>query len=260
MPRFCANLSLLFTELPLEQRFQASSEAGFTEVEIQFPYSLSIELLSQRLNEARQQLVLINLPAGDWDAGERGIACLPGRDQEFKQGVELALSYASATQCRQVNCLAGIRPASLDPNEAIEIMAERCRYAAEQLAQEGITLNIEAINSFDIPGFLIDNSDLALQLIKRIGADNVRLQYDLYHMHRMESPILPRLSSLTPSIGHVQLADHPGRHEPGTGEIDFPRLLSELDQLGYTGRVALEYNPKSSTLAGLHWLNSYRGR
>ncbi|RDE24708.1 hydroxypyruvate isomerase [Motiliproteus coralliicola] len=258
MPKFCANLSLLFTEHPLEQRFQAAADAGFDAVEIQFPYSLSAAELQQQLHSAKQQLVLINLPAGDWQAGERGIACLPERDQEFRDGVEQALAYAIATGCRQINCLAGIRPATLSADAALEIMAERCRYAAIKLDHQGIQLNIEAINSFDIPGFLINNSSLALELIERIGQDNVRLQYDLYHMHRMEGPVLERLAQLLPKIGHIQLADHPGRHEPGTGEIDYPALLAELDRLGYTGRVALEYNPKQSTLAGLDWLAPYR--
>ncbi|WP_421862987.1 hydroxypyruvate isomerase family protein [Motiliproteus sp.] len=258
MPRFCANLSLLFVEHPLEQRFQAAAAAGFDEVEIQFPYPIEPQQLVELLSRNSQQLVLFNLPAGDWDAGERGIACLPNREQEFIDGVEQALIYAAATGCRQINCLAGVRPDSLSDDSAMQIMAERCRYAAKRLGQQGINLNIEAINSYDIPGFLINNSAKARALLDRIGADNVRLQYDLYHMQRMEAPIMPRLAELMPIIGHIQVADHPGRHEPGTGEMDYPALLAELDRLGYTGRVALEYNPKQSTLAGLDWLNPYR--
>ena len=257
MPKFCANLSLLFTEHEWPERFDAAAQAGFDAVEIQFPYHLEKQQLVDLLAKANQQLVLLNLPAGDWQAGERGIACLPGREQEFKQGVAQAIDYALATGCKQINCLSGIRPAELHPQQALALMAERLGYAADQLAEHQLQLNIEAINSYDIPGFLVDRSQIALELIQQLRRTNIRIQYDLYHMYRMEAPLQPKLESLLPQIGHIQIADHPGRHEPGTGKIDFLSLLNQLDALGYTGRVALEYNPMNSTSAGLGWLRSY---
>ncbi|MFT6916158.1 MAG: hydroxypyruvate isomerase [Motiliproteus sp.] len=254
MPRFCANLSLLFTELPWQERFQAAAAANFGAVEIQFPYHLAQDDLLRLLQESRQQLVLLNMPAGDWDAGERGIACLPDREQEFRQGIEQALDYALACNCQQINCLAGIRPPELPLAEALQLMSCRVAYAAKRLARYGISLNIEAINSIELPGFLLDRSALVTEMIRTLGCDNIRFQYDIYHMQRMEPPLLPRLASLLPYIGHIQIADHPGRHEPGSGDIDFPRLFKTLDTLGYPGWIALEYHPETTTQAGLSWL------
>ena len=254
MTKFCANLSLLFTEHPWPERFQAAARAQFSAVEIQFPYLITANALTQLLRDNRQQLVLLNMPAGDWEQGERGIACLPDREQEFKQGVELALEYAMASNCPQINCLSGICPPELPRTEALTLMAERIQHAAKRLDRYGIQLNIEPINSYDIPGFLLDHSATVIDMIKASNCDNIRLQYDIYHMQRMESPLLPRLAKLLPYIGHIQIADHPGRHEPGTGEIDYPALFNALDSLGYTGWIGLEYNPKTTTHAGLSWL------
>jgi hydroxypyruvate isomerase len=253
MAKFCANLSLLFNEVSWPARFQAAAAADFDAVEIQFPYHLAEDELVRLLHDNQQQLVLLNMPAGDWDAGERGIACLPDREQEFRSGIEQALDYAQATHCKQINCLAGIRPPELNSADALQLLTERMAFAGKRLARYGMTLNIEAINSIDIPGFLIDRSAMVIDIIQTLPCDNIRLQYDVYHMQRMEPPILPSLSRLLPYIGHIQIADHPGRHEPGTGQIEFPKLFKALDALGYTGWIGLEYNPKTTTQAGLAW-------
>ncbi len=258
MAKFCANLSLLFNETPWPERFQAAATAHFDAVEIQFPYHLVRDELVRLLQDSQQQLVLLNMPAGDWQAGERGIACLPDREHEFRTGIEQALDYAQACHCQQINCLAGIRPPELAAADALQLLSERLSFAAKRLARYGITLNIEALNSIDTPGFLVDRSAIVIDLIQTLACDNIRWQYDVYHMQRMEPPLLPGLASRMPYIGHIQIADHPGRHEPGSGDIDFPKLFKALDELGYRGWIALEYHPKTTTQAGLTWLERLR--
>ncbi|WP_207061137.1 hydroxypyruvate isomerase family protein [Motiliproteus sp. SC1-56] len=254
MPRFCPNLSLLFTEHPWPQRFSAAATAGFDAVEIQFPYQMPPALLADRLRQHQLELVLINFPAGDWSRGERGIACDPLRQAEFQAGVAQALSYAEATGCRQINCLAGIPPCGLSPRAALDCLKENLAYAAAQCAPQGVTVLVEAINTQDIPGFLLHRTDTVIELLVQVDAPNLALQYDVYHMQIMETDLFKQLKSVLPHTAHIQIADVPGRHEPGTGTLDFPRLFSQLDALGYTGWVGLEYLPRSGTQQSLDWL------
>ncbi|WP_166256839.1 hydroxypyruvate isomerase [Marinobacter salicampi] len=255
MPSFAANLSMLFTELPFEQRFAAARESGFSGVEYLFPYPWPAETLRSWLDEHGLTQVLFNLPPGDWEAGERGIACLPDRVEEFRKGVEEAVRYAEILGCQRLNCLAGLRPPDQTPEAAWRALEENVRWAAEVCERSGITLCVEAINSkVDMPGFVLDTSDRVMGLIESVGADNLKLQYDLYHMQIMEGDLIRTLERLLPFIGHIQFADNPGRHEPGTGEINFGRIFNALDQLNYRGWVSAEYHPQASTQASLEWM------
>jgi hydroxypyruvate isomerase len=204
--------------------------------------------------EAGVQIVLHNLPAGDWDAGERGIACLPERVAEFRDGVALAIDYAKTLGVTQLNCLAGKAPAGADPAVLRATLIDNLRYAAGQLGRHGIRLLIEPINTFDIPGFYLNHTQQAIDLIDAVGSDNLFLQYDIYHMQRMEGELAATLQKHLPRIAHVQLADNPGRHEPGTGEINYRFLFAHLDRIGYGGWIGCEYKPKTTTTAGLGWL------
>jgi len=254
MPRFAANLSMLFTEVDFTERFARARAAGFSGVEYLFPYAYPKDLLSRTLADNELTQVLFNLPPGNWEAGERGIACLPDRIDEFRTGVDRAIDYAQALGCRQLNCLAGVRPHSLPESLAWQTLVANVDYAADKLATEGITLCLEAINSrVDMPGFLLDTSGKVLELIEEVDADNVKLQYDLYHMQIMEGDLIRSLECLMPWIGHVQFADNPGRHEPGTGEINFSNVFSAIDSMGYEGWVSAEYRPSGETGDSLGW-------
>ncbi len=255
MPRFAANLSMLFTEAPFLERFALARAAGFDGVEFLFPYAYAKDQLQQALAQNHLTQVLFNLPPGDWDAGERGIACLPDRLAEFRAGVDQALDYAQALGCRQVNCLAGLRPATVTEDEAWQTLVANVGYAADKLAGQGITLCLEAINSrVDMPGFALDTSGKVLALIEQVDADNVRLQYDVYHMQIMEGDLVRSMECLLPWIGHIQFADNPGRHEPGTGEINFSNVFGAIDRMGYDGWVSAEYRPSGKTADSLSWL------
>ncbi len=254
MPHFAANLSMLFTELPLAERFAAAAAAGFDTVEIQFPYELAIEQLQAALQSSGLQLHLINLPAGNWAGGERGIACHPDRIAEFRQGVASALAYARALDAAQINCLAGILPEGVSPAQAEAVLLDNLRYAATELAPFGIGLQIEAINTIDVPGFFLHNSAQALALIEKAGLANLFFQYDAYHMQIMEGNLINTLHANLNRISHIQIADVPGRHEPGSGEINFPNLFKALDAMGYSGLVSLEYIPRTGTTQSLRWL------
>jgi hydroxypyruvate isomerase len=254
MPRFAANLTMLFNELPFLDRFEAAAQAGFKAVEFLFPYSYAIADLKDRLSANRLELVLHNLPAGDWDAGERGIACLPDRSAEFRDGVARAIEYASALGAPQLNCLAGKAPAGVDDAALRETFVGNLRYAAAELQRANIRLLIEPINTFDIPGFYLNRTAQALALIGEVGSDNLFVQYDLYHAQRMEGELIATLQKQLARIAHIQLADNPGRNEPGTGEINYPNVFKALDRLGYTGWIGCEYKPATTTEAGLGWL------
>lgn len=260
MPRFAANLSMLFTELPMLQRFAAAASAGFDAVELQFPYEWPAEALREALQEAGLPLVLHNLPAGDWAAGERGIACLPGREAEFRAGVDRALAYAQALGAPRLNCLAGIAPAGADPALLRATMLGNLRHASARLAEAGLELLLEPINQRDVPGFWLHRSGQALELLDELGAANAKLQYDLYHAQRSEGELVGTLRRHLGRIGHIQIADNPGRHEPGSGEIAFDFIFDELDRLGYAGHVGCEYLPAAGTDAGLGWLREARCR
>lgn len=255
MPDFAVNLSMLFTEVPLIDRFSAARSAGFDRVEIQFPYELSIDAIHQQLSQHQQELILINLPAGDWAGGERGIACIDGRQSEFQQGVTRALHYAKALGVKKINCLSGIKPSNQSEARTRDVFMENLRFAATQLEAEGIQLLIEAINTQDIPGFWLNNSDQAFEIIEKLDKLNVAFQYDVYHMQIMEGNLINTLSANKNQVAHIQIADVPGRNEPGTGEINFPNLFKALDAMGYSGYISLEYNPAGPTVDGLHWLS-----
>jgi len=254
MPRFAANLSMLFTELPFLERFAAARAAGFSAVEYLFPYDYAKEELAARLRANGLKQVLHNLPAGDWAAGERGIACHPGRMDEFRAGVDRAILYAHALDCGQLNCLAGKLPGGVDREQAHATFVANVRYAADTLRTAGIRLLIEPINTWDIPGFFLNRTEQAIAVLEEVASDNVFVQYDIYHAQRMEGELAATLQRYLPQIGHIQLADNPGRNEPGTGEINYPFLFRQLDALGWKGYVGCEYKPRTTTLEGLGWI------
>ena len=254
MPRFAANLTMLFTEHAFLDRFAAAAEAGFDAVEYLLPYPYPKETLATQLEIHGLDQVLHNLPAGNWDAGERGIACHPDRVAEFRKGVALAIEYAKALHCPQVNCLAGKLPVGVSHAEAHATFVANLDYAATALEAAGIRLLIEPINTFDIPGFFLTRTEQAIAIVREVGSDNLRVQYDIYHAQRMEGELGATLRDSLPLIGHIQLADNPGRHEPGTGEINYPWLFQHIDALGYRGTIGCEYKPKTTTLEGLGWI------
>jgi hydroxypyruvate isomerase len=254
MPKFAANLSMLYTELPFLDRFQAAAQSGFKAVEFLFPYAHGAEHIRDKALAAGVNIVLHNLPAGDWDAGERGIACLPDRVAEFREGVAKAIEYAKVLGVTQLNCLAGKAPAGAEPQRLRETLVTNLQYAAGELSEHGIKLLIEPINTYDIPGFFLHGTAQALAIIDEVGSPNLYLQYDIYHMQRMEGELAATMQKHLPRIAHVQLADNPGRNEPGTGEINYAFLFQHLDRIGYTGHIGCEYKPKTTTTAGLGWL------
>ncbi len=253
MTKLAANLSMLFTEYDFPDRFEAAALAGFNGVEFLFPYAYEVHQIADWLKKYQLELVLHNLPAGNWEAGERGIACDPKRVREFMEGVDQAIHYATALNVRQVNCLAGILPANTSVEQAQQTLISNLRYAAEKLAAVGIHLLIEPINSIDIPGFFLTTSKQAVALIRQVGSDNLFLQYDIYHMQRMEGELLNTIKANFTLIKHIQVADNPGRGEPGTGEINYRFLFEQLTQLHYAGSIGCEYKPKAGTAAGLDW-------
>ncbi|MDM0076968.1 hydroxypyruvate isomerase [Variovorax sp. J2P1-59] len=253
MPKFAANLTMLFNELPFMQRFEAAAKAGFKAVEYLFPYAYDKKELAAALRANGLEQVLHNLPAGNWDAGERGIACHPDRVGEFREGVGRAIDYATALGCPQVNCLLGKLPEGLTNGDARKVVVDNLRFAAKELQGAGIRLLIEPINSFDIPGFYLTRTDQALSLIDEVGSSNLLLQYDIYHAQRMEGELGATLTKNITRIGHIQLADNPGRGEPGTGEINYPWIFRHIDSLGYAGWIGCEYKPRGTTLDGLQW-------
>jgi hydroxypyruvate isomerase len=255
MPKFAANLSMLFTELPFMQRFEAAARAGFEAVEYLFPYAVPKQELAAALRGNGLVQVLHNLPAGRWDDGERGIACHPGRIDEFRSGVDQAIAYAQALRCPQVNCLAGKLPAGTSMDAARRTLVDNLRFAAPRLQAAGIRLLVEPVNSFDIPGFQLTTTAQALALMDEVDSPNLRLQYDIYHAQRMEGELGATLAQHIGRIGHIQLADNPGRGEPGTGEINYPWLFGHIDGLGYDGWIGCEYKPRGRTVDGLTWMN-----
>ena len=253
MPQFAANLTMLFTEVPFLDRFERAASAGFTAVEFLFPYAWKAEEIKARLDAHGLRLVLHNMPAGDWDAGDRGMACDPARVEEFRAGVPQAIAYAQALGVSQLNCLAGKAPAGVPDALLRQTLVANLRFAAAELNAAGLRLLMEPINTFDIPGFYVNRTAQALEILDEVGADNAFVQYDVYHAQRMEGELAATLQKQLSRIGHIQLADNPGRHEPCTGEINFRYLFARLDELGYSGWVGCEYKPLTTTLAGLGW-------
>ena len=253
MPRFDANLTFLFTERPFLDRFEAAAKAGFTAVEFAFPYAFDAADIKARLDANGLTLVLHNLPAGDWDQGERGIACDPSRVAEFRAGVDRAIDYAGVLGAPLLNCLAGISPAGVADDVLRSTLCANLAHAAQACKKAGIRLLAEPINTFDIPGFYLNRTAQALAIFDDIGSDNIFLQYDIYHAQRMEGELIATMKKHLARIAHIQLADNPGRNEPGTGEIHYPHVLAALDAMGYAGWVGCEYKPATTTEAGLSW-------
>ena len=258
MPRFAANLSMLFTEVPFLDRFERAARAGFREVEFLFPYAHSISELKAVLAANDLKVVLHNMPAGNWDAGDRGMACNPARVAEFRDGVALGIEYASGLGSPNLHCMAGKAPPGVAEPALRETFVANLRYAAAEAKKGGLKLLIEPINHYDIPGYYISRSAQALAIIDEVGADNLYLQYDIYHMQRMEGELAATIAKHLDRIGHIQLADNPGRNEPGSGEINYPFLFAHLDRIGYKGAIGCEYKPAAGTEAGLGWFANAR--
>ena len=257
MPKLAANLSMMFTESEFLARFGAAARAGFTAVEYLFPYAHAKEAIAEQLRSHRLRQVMFNLPPGNWEAGERGVAILPGRVGEFQDGVGHAIEYAKALGCSRLHAMAGVAPSGVHPARLRETYVGNLKYAAAEAAKEGITLLIEPINTRDIPGYYLCTSTQALAVIGAVGVPNLRLQYDIYHAQIMEGDLAHTLEKNLAVIGHIQIADTPGRHEPGTGEINYRFLLGFMDKVGYQGWVGCEYRPLGDTLAGLGWAKAY---
>ncbi|HSH06402.1 MAG TPA: 2-oxo-tetronate isomerase [Burkholderiales bacterium] len=257
MPRLAANLSLLFPDLDFPARFAAAARAGFRCVEYQFPYAWPAADVARWARDAGVEVVLHNLPAGDAAKGDRGIACLPERRSEFREGVARAIEYARVANCPRLNCLSGVIPQDAARQPYHDTLVDNLAYAAQQLHGAGLALMVEACNTRTVPGFFLPTSRQVLEAIDAAGADNAYLQYDIFHMQIMEGDLAKTIERLLPRIGHMQLADVPDRHEPGSGEINFPWLLAAIDRLGYAGAIGCEYNPRADTVAGLAWARPY---
>ncbi len=257
MPKFSANLTMLFNEVDFMSRFERASRAGFKGVEYLFPYEWDKEQLAESLQKYGLEQVLHNLPAGNWQAGERGIACLPDRVGEFQEGVGLAIEYAKALKCSRLNCLVGIAPAEVPAEKVRQTLVDNLRFAATALEKENIRLLVEPLNDRDIPGFYLVHTHDALHLLEEVNHPNIYIQYDIYHMQVMEGNLTRTIQDNLAHIAHIQLADNPGRHEPGTGEINYPNLLHFIDEAGYDGWIGCEYNPAGVTEDGLEWVRPY---
>lgn len=260
MPKFSANISMLYPEHAFNDRFAAAAADGFKAVEYVGSYDQDPAALHDLLDRYGLIQALFNLPAGDWAAGERGIACHPDRVEDFKASIDTAIRYAKATGCTQVNCLAGIAPSGADRAALEAVLIANLRYAAPRLADAGIMLLLEPINTRDIPGFLVNSTADYERIADAVGHDNLFLQYDFYHMQVVQGDLLPTFKRLQSRIAHVQIADNPGRQEPGTGEINYNTIFKALDEAGYSGWVGAEYKPKAATSAGLGWFDVWRNR
>ncbi len=250
---------MLFTETAFPDRFDAAARAGFSGVEFHFPYGHDPERLAERAQGAGVEVVLFNLPPGDWEQGDRGMACQPARMSEFRDGVGEAIAYARVLECTRLNMLSGVVDATIHypPERLRETYLSNLRYAAGEAGRNGIRLTIEPISTRAIPGMYLRYTAQAIALMDDAASDNVFLQYDMYHMQIMEGDLAQTIASTLPRIAHMQIADNPGRHEPGTGEINFPYLFGHIDQLGYDGWIGAEYFPAGGTLEGLDWLRPY---
>ncbi len=255
MPKFAANLTMMFSEYEPLERFERAAEAGFKFVEYLFPYKFDAAQLKQHIDGLGLKQVLLNCPPGNRDAGDRGIAIFPDRRDEFKKTIDTALSYAEALEVDRLHVMAGIPGAGHDPKRLYETYVENIRYAAKQVSGRQVLL--EPLNAKDAPGYFICNQDLTVDIIKEIGEPNVRLQFDFYHCQIMQGNLAARFENLFDYVGHVQIAGVPGRHEPDTGEINYPYLFDLMDRLGYDGYVGCEYVPRDTTEAGLGWLKGY---
>jgi len=256
MVRFAANLSMMFCEVDFLDRFEAAAKAGFKGVEYRFPYDFSADEISMRLEANGLKQVLFNTPAGNWGAGERGTACNPSRIDEFREGIALAIDYAKVLECGQLHCMAGLTPEGADASEIRKTYVDNLRFASAEMEKAGIKCLMEMINTRDIPGFYLNRSAQAEEIMEEAASGNLYMQYDIYHMQIMEGDLAPTIERLLSKIAHMQLADTPGRNEPGTGEINYPFLFGHIDRVGYEGWIGCEYNPAGATLEGLGWMRS----
>ena len=254
MLKFSANLTFLYQDKPFLERFAAAAADGFPAVEYLGPYAEPKENVAAALESAGLEQALFNVPSGDWAGGERGIACDPDRVEEFRAGIATALDYAKALECRKLNVIAGLVKPGADLQLLEDVLVENLRYAAPRLADAGIKLLIEPINTRDIPGFFLTTTKQAERILERVGHDNLYIQYDFYHMQVMQGDLVPTYERLRDRVAHVQVADNPGRNEPGTGEINYRYVFAALDRLGYDGYVGCEYKPKAGTSEGLSWM------
>lgn len=257
MPKFSANLSFLYAELSFLDRFAAAAKDGFKAVEYVEPYLFPAEDVAAALQTNGLKQALFNLPPGDWSAGERGIGCHADRVEQFQEGIATAIRYGQALGCQKINCLAGIAPAGTSAEDRDAVLVANLKYAAPRLADAGIKLLLEPINLRDMPGFHVSTTYHAERILDAVGSDNLLIQFDVYHTQVMQGDLVPTYARLKDRIGHIQIADNPGRNEPGTGEINYGFVLSELDRLGYDGWVGCEYKPKAGTTAGLGWMKPY---
>ena len=254
MIKLAANISTMFAELPFAERIEAAARAGFKAVECQFPYVEEPQEIARHLAANGVKWVLFNAPPGSAEAAERGTASLPGREAEFHAGITRALEYVAAGGCRKVHVMAGLLPPGVARDRHLEKYVSNLAHAANLMAEVGVTVMIEPINTrVDVPGYLLDSTQLAVECIRAANCPNIKLQYDVYHMQIMEGDLMRSIERLLPWIGHIQIADNPGRHEPGTGEIAFERLLRHIDAIGYDGHVGCEYLPAKGTVEGLGW-------
>jgi 2-dehydrotetronate isomerase len=256
VPKFAANLSMMFNEVPFLDRFHAASAAGFKAVEFLFPYEFSPEEVESKAKAAGTEIVLFNMPAGNWSAGERGITGLPGREDEFRAGVRKALLYAERLGTTRLHAMAGIAPAGTDIAACRATLIANLKYAAQQLAAKNITLLLEAINTRDMPGFIVSTQEESHAICDAVGASNLKMQMDLYHMQVMEGDLATSLKRYATVCGHIQIAGCPERNEPDTGEIRYEYLYRLLDQMGYAGWIGCEYRPAGKTIDGLGWLSA----
>ncbi|OCR26861.1 hydroxypyruvate isomerase [Pseudomonas syringae] len=258
MPRFAANLSMLYPQHDFLGRFAAAAADGFEAVEYLFPYDFSAQELKQHLSDNGLVQALFNAPPGDWAADERGIASLPGRESEFRIGIERALDYASVLGNDRIHVMAGLLPSEALRERHQAVYLENLGYAAEQAAKAGITVLIEPINTRDMPGFFLNRQDQAQAICKEVGAANLKVQFDFYHCQIVEGDVISKLRRDFAGVGHIQIAGVPDRHEPDMGELNYTWLFEEIDRLGYTGWIGCEYRPKGDTSEGLQWLRDWR--
>ena len=258
MPKFASNLSMMFNEVPFLERFGAAAQAGFQAVEFLFPYEHPAEAIADELRKHNLQVVLFNMPPGNWSGGERGMACIPGREADFRAGVDQALAYATALCIPRLHAMAGIAPPDADRAACRATLIDNLKYAADRLAPHNITVLLEAINSRDIPGFFINTQAESHEICTAVGSPNLKMQMDLYHIQVMEGDIATKLRKYAAHCGHIQIAGAPQRNEPDTGEVRYEYLFQVLDEIGYEGWLGCEYRPAAKTADGLGWFKEYR--
>ena len=258
MPRFAANISMMFTEVPFLDRFARARACGFEAVEFLFPYEFPADEIAARLKDNGLSQVLFNAPPGDWAKGERGQAALPGRQAEFREGMKRALEYAAVLSCPRLHVMAGLAPAGVPRDTLLSTYAANLAWAAEEAGKAGVKPVIEPINHRDIPGFFLNTTDEAAAIIQAVGPEKLGMQFDLYHCQITEGDIVKRAEKHLPLIAHMQVADNPGRTEPGTGEVNWPFVFRAIDAMGFRGWIGCEYRPAAETEAGLGWFAPFK--